>query len=196
MGADQAGAKVMSSDDKGRLARWSQRKTEARRRSGGAAPTIPEEPANIPAAQTTPPDGMASDPQSASVPKGTPDLPDIESLKAGSDFAAFMKDGVPADLRRLALRKLWASDPIFNVIDEMVEYGEDYTDAATVVAGLKSAWEAGRGYADKTSEESHDEASAPEIPEESDISEDQQIASGDDQTASEDEPVDRNEKDG
>ena len=32
------------------------------------------------------------------------------------------------------------------MIDEMVEYGEDYTDAAMVVEGMKSAWEVGKGY--------------------------------------------------
>lgn len=186
----------MSSDGKGRLARWSQRKTKARQRRGGAAPTIPEEAATNRAAPTTP-DGVASEPLSASEPKGAPDLPDIESLTAGSDFTAFMKDGVPADLRRLALRKLWASDPMFNVIDEMIEYGEDYTDAATVVAGLKSAWEAGRGYADKTLENSRDEATAPEDTKEPEVSADQQIASGDEQIAPEDDSSDdRKDKEG
>ena len=137
----------MSSEDKSRLARWAQRKAAVRERRGGAAPHIEKERADLPA-------GTAAhdEPKDMPHPTGqpgneTPELPDIESLDSDSDFTGFMKEGVPRDLRRLALRKLWASDPTFNVIDEMVEYGEDYTDAATVVAGMKSAWEVGRGYA-------------------------------------------------
>ena len=137
----------MSSEDKGRLARWAQRKAAARQRRGGAAPAIAEESAALPATAEEPPVEAKAEPEQAGQPAPEHDLPDIESLGAGSDFSVFMKDGVPAELRRLALRKLWASDPVFKVIDEMVEYGEDYTDAAMVVEGMKSAWEPGRGYA-------------------------------------------------
>lgn len=143
----------MSSDGRSRLARWAQRKAEAKRRGGGAAPAILEEPANVPAMPAEPTAGVQTGARETGQPGGEPDLPEIESLTADSDFSVFMKDGVPVALRRLALRKLWTSDPMFNVIDEMVEYGEDYTDAATVVAGMKSAWEAGRGYASKTGDE-------------------------------------------
>jgi len=144
------------------LARWARRKAEVRQRSGGAAPAIPDEPVEVPAKRAETPDDAPVAPQGEARPPGTSDLPDVESLGADSDFAAFMKDGVPAALRRLALRKLWASDPTFNVIDEMVEYGEDYTDAATVVAGMKSAWEAGRGYAGEAVEQDADDPDAPE----------------------------------
>lgn len=152
----------MSSEGKGRLARWSQRKAEVGRRRGAAAPTIPEEPGDVPATRVEPPEEARSAPQTAEQPAREPDLPDVESLTAESDFTAFMKEGVPAGLRRLALRKLWASDPMFNIIDEMVEYGEDYTDAATVVAGMNSAWEAGRGYTRKTVESEPDDKVAPD----------------------------------
>ena len=133
------------SSEEGRLARWARRKAEARKQRGGAAPVLekdagekplPGNPGDQPLAEATP---------AEAVPEGL-DLPDIESLTAESDFSPFMKDGVPAALRRLALRKLWSSDPMFNIIDEMVEYGEDYTNAAMIVEGMKSAWEPGRGY--------------------------------------------------
>jgi len=151
----------MSSEDGGRLARWARRKAEVRQRRGAAAPAIPDEPVDVPARQAEPQDAAPAAPHGKAPPLGASDLPDVESLGAESDFAAFMKDGVPAELQRLALRKLWASDPAFNVIDEMVEYGEDYTDAATVVAGMKSAWEAGRGYAGETVEQDADDPDAP-----------------------------------
>ena len=150
----------MSSEDKSRLARWAQRKAAVRERRGGAAPHIEKERADLPA-------GTAAhdEPKDMPHPTGqpgneTPELPDIESLDSDSDFTGFMKEGVPREMRRLALRKLWASDPMFNVIDEMVEYGEDYTDAATVVAGMKSAWEVGRGYARAPDEASGEEGIA------------------------------------
>jgi hypothetical protein len=150
----------MSSEDKGRLARWAHRKEAARRRRGSAATDMPEESAAVPATTPTPVGTAKSESEDAGQPAPDLDLPDVETLTEGSDFTVFMKDGVPAKLRRLALRKLWASDPMFNVIDEMVEYGEDYTDSAMVVEGMKSAWEAGRGYAKKAIEEGGDEADA------------------------------------
>lgn len=73
-------------------------------------------------------------------------LPEPESLKPGDDFSAFMSRAVPARLRNRALRKLWLTDPVLANLDELVDYGEDFTDAATVVENLASAWQAGKGY--------------------------------------------------
>jgi hypothetical protein len=181
----------MTSDGKTRLARWAQRKAAASRRRGGAAPAIAEVPAVVPDTACAPVDKTKSELEEAGRPTSELDLPDVESLTAGSDFTAFMKDGVPAELRRLALRKLWASDPMFNVIDEMVEYGEDYTDAAMVVEGMKSAWEAGRGYATKTVEDDKDDnddndnKADKEVP---DDSQEQQAVAGE-QISSDEQPT-------
>ena len=140
------------SSDESRLSRWSRRKAETRAgrgaaapelRQDGAAPEVREENADLPVDAAKPGETGQEAPEQETPPL---DLPDIESLTAQSDFTAFMKKGVPKALRRQALRKLWASDPVFNVIDGMEEYGEDYTDAASVVEGLKSAWEVGKGY--------------------------------------------------
>jgi hypothetical protein len=129
--------------DESRLTRWSRRKAETRAGRGGAAPELKEEKAELPVDAATPDDAGQEAPAAETPP---PDLPDIDTLTSDSDFTAFMKEGVPKAVRRQALRKLWASDPVFNFIDGMEEYGEDYTDAATVVAGMKSAWEVGKGY--------------------------------------------------
>lgn len=134
----------MSSDDGG-LRRWARRKAEAKRSRGGAAPAVKEEDGKPgESIETGQPPARAEPAEAAGA---NPDLPDIESLTAESDFTVFMKEGVPSALRSLALRKLWASDPLFNVIDQMVEYGEDYTKAGLAVEGLKSAWRPGKGYA-------------------------------------------------
>jgi len=53
-------------------------------------------------------------------------LPDINTLKEESDFSVFMSDGVPDKLRRLALRKLWASNPFFGLRDGLNDYDEDF----------------------------------------------------------------------
>lgn len=54
-------------------------------------------------------------------------LPDIDTLEEKSDFQVFMKDGVPDKLRRLALRRLWSSNPLFGFRDGLNDYDEDFT---------------------------------------------------------------------
>ena len=39
-------------------------------------------------------------------------------------------------------------------VSELVEYGEDFTDAATVIDNLQSAYVVGKGYLDKVIEKS------------------------------------------
>jgi hypothetical protein len=52
---------------------------------------------------------------------------------------------VPERIRRRALRRLWLSNPVLANLDTLVEYGEDYTDAATVVENLSTAYQVGKG---------------------------------------------------
>ena len=40
-------------------------------------------------------------------------------------------------------------NPMFRFADEMVEYGENYTDAATVIDGMTTAYQVGKGYLQK-----------------------------------------------
>ncbi len=56
---------------------------------------------------------------------------------------------LPDRIRQLAMRRLWRINPLFRFADEMVEYGEDYTDAATVIPDMKTAYQVGKGYFDK-----------------------------------------------
>ena len=74
------------------------------------------------------------------------DLPDPDALGPEDDVSGFMARAVPDRLRNRALRKLWLRNPVLANLDELIDYGEDYTDAALVVEGLASAWQAGRGY--------------------------------------------------
>ncbi len=72
-------------------------------------------------------------------------LPDPDSMKQGDDFSAFMAEAVPQRLRRRALRQLWRSNPVLANLDNLVDYGEDYTDAALVVENLQTAYQVGKG---------------------------------------------------
>lgn len=151
------------------LSRWSRLKQEARSqtserhkqgRRGGAAPVL-EEPsqqaalppeaeagtATVPASQPAGPSGQGAQTEpEREAPADIAKLPDIESLTADSDFTVFMRKGVPKSLQRRALRKLWASDPIFAFQDGLTDYQDDYTDGATVVDGMKSSYQVGRGF--------------------------------------------------
>ena len=131
----------------GFLSRWSQRKR-----------TLEQEGEQPPAAQTRTdePDRAADDPAVVADERtGRPQretqeidpaqLPDIDSLDDESDFAVFMKQGVPEALRRRALRKLWRLNPVFGHLDGLNDYDLDYTNAATVVANLKSIYQVGKG---------------------------------------------------
>lgn len=109
-------------------------------------------------------------------------LPDPDTLEAGDDFKGFMKRAVPARIRNRALRKLWLSDPVLANVDMLVDYGEDFTDAATVFPDMKTAYEVGKGIArrfEKIAEDLKDDAvSEPEIADsegETDLAEQQSL---------------------
>ncbi|WP_297340492.1 DUF3306 domain-containing protein [Pseudophaeobacter sp.] len=73
------------------------------------------------------------------------DLPAPESLKDGDDFKIFLTDQVPARIKTRALRHLWRANPVLACVDGLVDYGEDFTDAACVIDGLQTAYQVGKG---------------------------------------------------
>ena len=72
-------------------------------------------------------------------------LPDPDTLQPGDDFRAFMAKAVPDRLRRRALRRLWQSNPALANLDGLVDYGEDFTDSATVIENMQTAYQVGKG---------------------------------------------------
>lgn len=72
-------------------------------------------------------------------------LPDPDTLEAGDDVSVFMKDVVPARLKTRALRRFWRLNPVLANLDGLVDYGEDYTDAAMVVENMKTGYQVGKG---------------------------------------------------
>jgi hypothetical protein len=83
----------------------------------------------------------ASEPVAAAAPAAASAepvvLPSLESLTPDSDFAAFMRHGVPPELRQAALKKLFA-DPHFNVMDGLDIYIDDYTKPDPIAASVVS----------------------------------------------------------
>lgn len=162
------------------LSRWSRRKTRNRKSPAQAvaAPAVPpiemseEDPEADPGIIAVDPDsptprieegGEESAPvlteEELSAKAEELGLPDLDSLGPGSDFKAFMAQDVPAQLRSLALRRLWRSNPVLANVDGLVDYGEDFTDAATVVKNMQTAYQVGKGYRrDPEPEEEPDDA--------------------------------------
>ncbi len=73
------------------------------------------------------------------------ELPAPESLSEGDDFKVFLTDQVPARIKTRALRHLWRANPVLACVDGLVDYGEDFTDAACVIEGLQTAYQVGKG---------------------------------------------------
>ncbi|MDA7990757.1 MAG: DUF3306 domain-containing protein [Gammaproteobacteria bacterium] len=101
------------------LSRW------ARRKSGAVSPSDAP-PAEATPAEAAPTPPVKTAPAPASPPQPTDDdMPPIESLRDDSDFSGFLSPGVSEDLRRRALRRLFAS-AVFNVRDGLDDYDDDF----------------------------------------------------------------------
>lgn len=137
----------MADDEDDRfLSRWARRKREAAHaeRPADEAAAAPDAPLSSPAPLPSPMEDARGEDQPA-VAEPPPDLPDPDTMSETEDFTVFLKKEVPDALRRRALRRLWRLNPVFANLDGLNDYDEDYTDAARVVKGLKTLYQAGRG---------------------------------------------------
>ena len=89
-------------------------------------------------------------------------LTNPEEIEDEAGLEAFMQNGLPDRLRQMALRRMWRLNPLFRFADEMVEYGENYTDAATVIDGMTTAYQVGKGYLQKAFDALDDEEGGAE----------------------------------
>jgi hypothetical protein len=145
--------------------RWSDRKAKVRQGvniSDQEKPELEGYPNDKASDKTSDKDGIAShDADSDAHLSDTEmlekwELPDPTDVHDEDKLDAFFKEGIPDRLKQLAMRRLWKINPFFGRVDEMVEYGEDYTDAATVIEGMKSAYEVGKGYTAKLMREAEE----------------------------------------
>jgi Protein of unknown function (DUF3306) len=111
-------------DGEGFLTRWSRRK----RQIAGEAQAMPAAPLPQPASEPEPDDRLR-DPETGEIidedlVRG---LPDVAALEPGADLSVFMQKGVPEQLRRDALRRLWVTDPaIRDFVSPALDYAYDY----------------------------------------------------------------------
>src|SRR5882724_9588497 len=123
------------------LARWSRRKRAARAAVDAPPPTEPAETPNL--ARPAP----AESPANAEVDISS--LPSIDSIDAATDITAFLRNGIPQELSRAALRRAWTADPAirdFNDPNAMPGFGPldctaEQLDALVgrIVGGVRSA---------------------------------------------------------
>jgi len=152
-------------DDRGFLSRWSARKTQIARGASVSEDSLEEQ---------SEADGTRSDQEIDEEATLSDDellekyeLPDPNDINEEAGLDRFFDGNTPERLRQMALRRLWRINPFFGIVDDMVEYGEDYTDAATVIDGMQTAYQAGKGYLKKAiesgEEDERDENHTPRI---------------------------------
>jgi hypothetical protein len=73
------------------------------------------------------------------------DLADPDTLDNTDAVKDFLTHSLPQRLKTRALRRLWRLNPVLANVDGLVDYGEDFTDAATVIEGLQTAYQVGKG---------------------------------------------------
>ena len=136
------------SDDDTFASRWARRKRAVAEEEAAAKtpPTVPEA------------DGEETE-EEALARLG---LPDPDSLGEGDDFSRFMRAGVPAVLKRRALRRLWATNPVLANVDGLVEYGENYASPDLIPEAVATAYKVGKGFVKKLAEAGEDER-PPEV---------------------------------
>jgi hypothetical protein len=133
-------------EEEGFLNRWSRRKL-AEKDAPDPGPAVEE--ARLPAAaEETGPEAGTAETEDGEAPARHPaeDI-DIDSLDHTSDFSVFLQKGVPAAIKRKALRKLWVSDPILSAREQLND-DFDIADVKTWGIGPSrgSAWKFGRGF--------------------------------------------------
>lgn len=105
------------------LTRWSRRKREPEEATPPAA-SEPSPPQKAGTAEEAAKDIVADTPAPAFDPAS---LPSLDSIGAETDITAFMKPGVPGDLRIAALRRAWVSDPAIRDFKGLAENDWDFT---------------------------------------------------------------------
>ncbi|MEN9539490.1 MAG: hypothetical protein RLZZ126_1725 [Pseudomonadota bacterium] len=124
-------------EGQGFLARWSSRKLQAREgHPPGDASDAIESEANISheiteksaihSEKISPPD------QAREIAPPPPNLNDVTQLTPDSDFSRFVRPEVDPQVRNAAMRKLFAADPHFNVMDGLDVYIDDYSQGETI----------------------------------------------------------------
>lgn len=146
----------MADEPEGFASRWSRRKRVSQVEDTAPAPDAAEQAAEDAAHEAA----EAARLEEEEANRLAAEAVDLDVARYGDDFSVFLKRGVPALLRRRALRQFFGSDPLLANLDGLNDYDEDYNNPAHRV--YKSAWDAVKGYAEKVQELT--EAAAPRDP--------------------------------
>ncbi len=147
------------------LKRWSRRKQEAKEAAAAPPPASPDQAAALPVPDAPPPDDV-----------DLAKLPPIDSIDAATDVTAFLRENIPLELSRAALRRAWAADPAIRDFVGLAENAWDFTDPAAMagfgplehtpeqIASLVERVVGGvRDTAEKLASDVTDEAKIPEM---------------------------------
>ena len=125
------------------FSRWSRQKSLNRELTQAREAAVPKVPvvadAELAAGRATAPLAPVAktDTQTpVTSPQTSPDIPtqaDVDALAVGADVSRFLQSGVAEAVRGAALKKLFA-DPAYNVISEMDDYVEDYSQMVKLSA--------------------------------------------------------------
>ena len=99
------------------LKRWSRRKQEAREETETPPPASAVEAATPPTPETPLADEI-----------DLSKLPPIDSITAATDVTAFLRENIPLELRRAALRRAWGADPAIRDFVGLAANAWDFTD--------------------------------------------------------------------
>ncbi len=91
-------------------------------------------------------------------------LPAPEAMERPEEVQTLLRATVPQRLKTRALRRLWRLNPVLANIDGLVDYGEDFTDAATVIEDLQTLYSVGKGMVSRLDEAFETVAGAREDP--------------------------------
>ena len=97
------------------------------------------------------------------------DLPEPEALESPDQVRDFLNSAVPQRLKTRALRRLWRLNPVLANIDGLVDYGEDYTDAAMIIENMQTVYQVGKGMLPAFVEEEDEDTAAPDAAADEDI---------------------------
>jgi len=122
------------------LSRWSRRKQAAaqaaeqsRHPPDAESAAAPEHAAGPSTPESCDASGAARTAPHSCAPAFDPaSLPPIESITAESDIRAFLAAGVPAELTRAALRRVWTCDPKIRDFVGLADYDWDFNAPGTM----------------------------------------------------------------
>ena len=133
------------SDDNSIASRWSRRKQAVKDEALAEEVQEPEEALEEPEVEKTEAEVLTEF-----------NLKDPDDMEAGDDFSGFMNSGIPQGLRNRALRKLWLSNPALANLDELLEYGEDFSAKGDIVETITTAYKVGKGFVQDLAEKDED----------------------------------------